>query len=288
MHIVKLNGGLGNQMFQYAFALALEHRYGGVKLDLGWIRRAQAHNGFELDRHFRIKLPVCSEEERRALGDTDPTLLGRARRKLRLSKRSQFSARSTGWDPRFLKVGRDSYFSGYWQSYKYYSGFEEEIREAFDFIEPLSARNQDFLGGSAGRTLIGVHVRRGDYLTNRDFSGVCNLDYYREALRLVTAQATSPLIAFFSDDLNWCRDNLSTGEGSCFVDWNRGEESYADMRLMKACDGLVIANSSFSWWAAWLGERAGRVVAAPGTWYGGRTADNPDIAPPSWKRINPA
>ena len=120
MHIVKVNGGLGNQMFQYAFALALDRLYGNAKLDLEWIRGESAHNGFELDRHFRLFLPECEPEERRALGDIDPSVFGRARRRLGIKKKSHYISRSVGWDPYYLSAGKDSYFAGYWQSYKYY------------------------------------------------------------------------------------------------------------------------------------------------------------------------
>lgn len=272
-------------MFQYAFALALERRYGGVKLDLEWIRHEDAHNGYELDRHFRVRLPVCSDEERRAIGDIEPGSMGRARRKLGLTKKSQYTARSNGWDPRAMARKDDTYFSGYWQSYKYYLGIEGHIREALEFVEPLSQANRAILEQGRGRTLIGVHVRRGDFLSSRAFSEVCDRDYYRAALAATSAEARDPLYLVFSDDLDWCRDNLAFAGEALFVDWNRNEESYADMRLMVACDAVVIANSSFSWWGAWLGEREGRTVAAPSRWYGGRKRDNPDKVPPEWIRM---
>jgi hypothetical protein len=286
MHIVKVNGGLGNQMFQYGFALALDRLYGNVKLDLGWIKDENAHNGYELDRHFRLRLAACSAEEREALGDIDPSFIGKVRRRLGIRKRSHYVEPGLGWDPYYLSVGRDSYFSGYWQSYRYFEGIEDSIRSAFEFIEPLSERNKSFLDGAKGRTLIGIHVRHGDYLSGSFFSKVCGADYYRSAMALAAEGARDPLFAFFSDDLDWCRDNLAVEGEACFVDWNRGNESYADMRLMTRCDALVIANSSFSWWGAWLGDRPGRGVYAPlKWWFGGIKPDNPDIAPPAWKRL---
>jgi hypothetical protein len=285
MHIVKVNGGLGNQMFQYAFALALDRLYGSAKLDLAWIRGESAHNGYELDRHFRLRLPECEPEERKTLGDVDPSVLGRARRRLGLKKKAHYISRSFGWDPHYLSADRDGYFAGYWQSYKYYAGIEDTVHGAFEFIEPLSDRNEVFLEKAGGRTLIGIHVRRGDYLSIPVLSDVCGQDYYREALARASDGIRDPLFAFFSDDLDWCRDKLSVEGEAVFVDWNRGMDSYADMRLMIACDELVIANSSFSWWGAWLGERAGRRVFAPPRWYNSRRRDNADIAPPSWERI---
>ncbi len=285
MHIVKLNGGLGNQMFQYAFALALERRYGGVKLDLEWIRAEMAHNGYELDRHFRVSLPVCGADERAALGDVDPSFFGRARRKLGLNRKSHYISPWVSWDPEYLSVDGDRYFSGYWQSPRYYEEIEDLIRGAFEFVEPLSERNRAFLDKAAGRTLIGIHVRRGDSLRNPDFLGVCEVGYYSAAMRQASEGARSPLFAFFSDDLDWCRDKLPAEGERIFVDWNRKEESYADMRLMIACDALVIANSSFSWWGAWLGAGPGRRVFAPTPWFLRHRRDNPYIVPQEWIRV---
>jgi len=285
VHIVKVNGGLGNQMFQYAFALVLDRLKGGAKLDLEWIRASPAHNGYELDRHFELRLPEPSQEERQRLGSVDPSLLGQVLRKLGLTKRSHFTARRATWEPRFRGVERDSYFVGYWQSYKYYDGMEDYIRAAFNFIEPLSERNKAFLGKAEGRTLIGVHVRRGDSLANPHLARVCGEEYYRAALGIVAPKARDPLFAFFSDDLDWCRERLAVDGEACYVDWNRGKESYADMRLMAACDSLIIANSSFSWWGAWLGERSGRSVICPSAWFSPRSAEIDDIAPLSWRRL---
>jgi hypothetical protein len=285
MHIVKLNGGLGNQMFQYAFALALERSCGEVALDLSWIRAETAHNGYELGALFSVGLPECDEASRAALAVVDPGIAGKLRRRLALVPKSHYISRRSGWDPDSLNPGRPTYFAGYWQSYKYYEGMEERIRSGFEFVPPLSERNRALLASAAGRSLIGVHVRRGDYLANRGYAEVCGEAYYRAALSAAAEGAADPLVLFFSDDLDWCRERLKGPGETIYVDWNRGRESYADMRLMIACDRLVIANSSFSWWGAWLGQRPGRLVVAPPKWFGGRMRDNPDIVPPEWTRM---
>lgn len=284
MRIVKLNGGLGNQMFQYAFALTLDHLYGDARLDLGWIEKNAAHNGYELDRLFRVTVPTCAREERERLGEVSDSLLGKLRRRLRLTKRTHYSSRAIGFDPAALGRAGDTYYAGYWQSYRYYEGREGAIRGAFSFTSPLKPRDEELLASLSGRTSVGIHVRRGDFLRYSMASGVCGEGYYERAIAAALDGACEPIAVFFSDDLGWCRERLKARCEAVYVDWNAGKDSHADMRLMSLCDRLVIANSSFSWWGAWLGKRD-RKIYAPSRWLAAGYRDNEDIAPPEWTRM---
>lgn len=284
MHIVKVNGGLGNQMFQYVFALTLDAKYADARLDLEWIKKYRAHNGYELDRLFSVRLPECDAEERRRLGETSDNLLGKVRRRLRLTKSSYYAPPSYGYDQAALERHGDTYFAGYWQSYKYCTGREDLVRSAFEFCPQLSRRNREILDRAAGRTLIGIHVRRGDSLKNPMVIDVCDEAYYLHAVEAVISGASAPLVLYFSDDLQWCRDKLPAPGETLYVDWNAADESYQDMMLMKACDALVISNSTFSWWGAWLGG-PGRKIIAPSRWFSRAYADNEDIVPPEWVRL---
>ena len=183
-----------------------------------------------------------------------------------------------------MRCRGDWYFSGYWQSARYYEGREAEVRDSFAFTVPFKSRDRDFLESLRGRLTVGVHVRRGDSLQFPKVDGVCGETYYRDATAAALEGARDPIIVFFSDDLDWCRDRLSSLGDAVYVDWNRGEESHADMRLMSLCDRLIIANSSFSWWGGYLG-RPDRRVFAPSRWFAAGFKDNTDIAPPGWIRI---
>lgn len=288
MHIVKVNGGLGNQMFQYAFALVLDARYGDARLDLGWIESYGAHNGYELDRLFDVRVSRCAGDERRSIGDVEDTAVGKMRRRLRLTKRTHYAQVGVGFDSRAIERVGPTYFAGYWQSHKYYAGNERLVREAFAFKTPQNPENTDFLSSINGSYCIGVHVRRGDALSYPAMAGVCGENYYKAAIAAASTRSRDynrePILAFFSDDLDWCRDRLSSLGESVYVDWNRGEDSHADLRLMSQCDALVIANSSFSWWGAWLGA-PGRAIYAPIPWVAPRYRDNLDIAPIEWTRV---
>ncbi len=284
MQIVKVMGGLGNQMFAYAFALALRGRGREVKLDVTWYDRNRAHNGWELGSIFDLDIPACSREERDALADLDSSLTSRIRRKLFGERRGHHKERRPGYEGRFLEIPGNAYLDGFWQSPRYHAGVEGEIEKAFAFRGPMEARGEELLLSADGRDLLGVHVRRGDYLESEALSEVCTEAYYRRALAAAREGARNPLVVFFSDDLAWCERRLATGLDAAFVDWNRGSDAWRDMRLMTLCDRLVIANSSFSWWGARLGARD-RAIFAPSRWFGGDLRDNPDIAMPGWNRL---
>ena len=285
MQIVKVMGGLGNQMFAYAFALALWRLGREVRLDASWHERNTAHNGWELGRIFRLEIPECGETERDTLGDLADDFGSRLRRKLLGPRRSHIVERGCGYDHRYREIGGDAYFDGYWQSPRYHEGIEAEIEAAFRFPEGLEPQASAFLEASAGRTRIGVHVRRGDYVGSASAGSVCDEAYYGRAIASLSEGAVEPLLVFFSDDLGWCRERLGRGREAAYVDWNRGADSWRDMRLMTRCERLAIANSSFSWWGARLGAEGGRRIAAPSRWYGGGHPDNLEIAPAGWDRI---
>jgi hypothetical protein len=287
MHIVEIHGGLGNQMFQYAFALALNDLYGDAYLDLARItRESTVHNGYELGRLFRISLPICSDGDRRRLADQSDSLFARGRRKLGIYRLSSCVEKDSNYNPRLQKLARDTYFSGYWQSYKYFEKAEGLVREAFTFIQPMQNGNKRLLETARGRPLLGVHVRRGDYQKNPNLGGVCERDYFLKAASIASQDFEHPLFIFFSDDLDWCRANLAESLGECvYADWNRGADSFEDMRLMSFCDRLVMSNSSFSWWGAWLGRRD-RCIVAPSRWFAEGYIDNRSIIPPEWTRVS--
>ena len=285
MQIVKVMGGLGNQMFAYAFALRLRGLGRQVALDPSWHDRVRAHNGWELDRIFKLELPACTDADRERLGDLDYGLVSRVRRKFLGTRRSHVVERGRRYDSRFLSITGDAYFDGYWQSPLYHEGIDSEIDGAFSFPPGLELEAGRVLGQAEGRTTIGVHVRRGDYLESEDLGGVCGEAYYRRAIAYLSEGASRPLVLFFSDDLEWCRSHLAAGLDAVFVDWNRGVDSWKDLRLMTRCDRLAISNSSFGWWGARLGLDKARPVAAPDRWYGGHTKDNKDVAMPSWTRL---
>jgi len=289
MVIVNLIGGLGNQMFQYAAGRALTLARGEpLRVDVGGIGPRQ----FELSQIFRCVADIASTDEvRRTLG-WQAVLVVR-----RILARPEFAAvRVKGFivEPHFhywpgiRSVPVTAYLHGYWQSERYFSDASAALRADFSFRRPMSEVNAS-LAEKIGRcAAVSLHVRRGDYLSNprtHAVHGLCSVDYYRAAIRLVAERVAAPEFFAFSDDITWVRENLDIGFPCHYVDHNRGAESYNDMRLMSLCQHHIISNSSFSWWGAWLAANPSRIVIAPKQWFQKTSHDTSDLIPDDWIRI---
>jgi len=273
MKIVNIIGGLGNQMFQYALVVALEQKFEEpVYVDTSLFDTYHVHNGLEIERIFGIRLKRAPESELRRLTHyTDNFKLRRLYRKLLPPKKSEcLEAKDYTFNNSVLTLDTDRYYDGYWQNHQYFSTVAEELKHTFKFILPVDARNATLLHSiRSSSCAISLHVRRGDYLKSSKYTGLCGLDYYARAIDEIKRKFNDATFFIFSDDIQWCRNNLQPQLGSSeqvYVDWNSGTESYMDMRLMSECHHNIIANSSFSWWAAWLNPHSDRIVIAPEKW----------------------
>jgi hypothetical protein len=279
MIFARLHGRLGNQMFQYAAARSLAARLGtGVALDT----RGAIHRGegvltrvFDLALATPAHLPPVRHENpaRYALW----RLTG-ARPKLRREKGLGYNPAFTAWDD-------NSYLHGYWQSEKYFDTIAHDIRTAFEFAKPASPQNVAMAKRIQQTTSVSLHVRRGDYLTVNAHA-ICDQSYYDQALqRLALGLNTAPTVYVFSDDPEWAKSNLPLPFEKIVVDHNGPDTDYEDMRLMSLCQHNIIANSSFSWWAAWLNRTPHKTVAGPSNWFADPKLNNPDILPAGWMKI---
>lgn len=275
MKVIEFTCGLGNQMFQYAFLVAMrEHTGDKCLMDRSWYDRRQAHNGFELDKVFCISsdfadIAIVS----RLTWYARTNLLHRIYKHLFPKKRTEFRERGFNryYPDIFARGLEDTYFRGFWQSYKYFHDYRDIILSEFSFRRTLDERNhQVFRRALDSNTYISVHVRRGDYLKHKLYRGLCGLDYYRRSIcRAVELLGNDATFLIFSNDPEWCRNNivpLIEECKYCIVDWNTGSDSYKDMQLMSACRLNIVANSSFSWWAAYLNQREDQIVISPRKW----------------------
>ncbi|AXI53208.1 O-antigen biosynthesis glycosyltransferase WbnK (plasmid) [Pseudoseohaeicola sp. NH-UV-7] len=275
----RLHGRLGNQMFQYAAARGLAARHGTqVVLDT----RTALHRGEGvLTRVFDLDV-------------ADPAPLPPARHDAPLRYAIW---RMTGAAPAFKRergLGYNSvietwpdnvYLHGYWQSEQYFAHIAQDMRRQFAFRPPPSPQNKQMAARIRDTLSVSLHVRRGDYLTF-DAHTICDQTYYGAALAQVAAPLDgTPTVFVFSDDPDWARDNLPLPYEKVVVDFNGPDADYEDMRLMSLCQHNIIANSSFSWWAAWLNANPEKRVAGPSDWFGDPKLNNPDILPQSWFRI---
>ena len=294
--VTRLIGGLGNQMFQYAAGRALALRCGAaLKLDLsGFAAAIQTKRRYELDC-FSIHGSVASQRELAKFGRTGSSLsprLGRFLRWLRIDRLdgawSTYHERHFEFDPAVPGLRAPVYLDGYWQSERYFSDIADVLRKDFIAKAPLDQENEAIAKGIDAVNAVSLHIRRGDYVddptTNR-FHGICSPDYYQRAVDYITARAGTPHLFVFSDDQQWARANLNFAVPLKFIDANPPERGHLDMQLMARCRHHVIANSSFSWWGAWLNPLPEKVVVAPSRWFGAASHDTRDLIPPDWVRL---
>lgn len=264
-------------MFQYAFYLALKDKH-----PLTWFlfdneEALYCHHGITLEGVFGIKLTQKAKWFRR-LRRHLPIVLRNVRR--------VEQENSLQYNKRYLSVrGLVTLYDGYWQSEKYFKSVADNVRQMFRFRKELMNERTLQLAETLRKgEFVSVHVRRGDYLPLADYHGLCSETYYHSTMRLVSEKVANAVFVFFSDDMDWVKNNLNENkENVIYVDWNEGKESWQDMYLMSQCKHHIVANSSFSWWGAWLNNNPDKIVIAPQKWF--NYCPNYDILPPDWTII---
>jgi len=293
MIISHIIGGLGNQMFQYAAGRALSLERGvSLCLDTQDFAGYYLHNGYELDRVFNIKARLATDRDiKNVLGwRAYPLIRRQLLFKRQLAKfrgaRIFIDTQFNSWEE-ISDAPDTSYLKGYWQTEKYFDKIQDVIRDDFSFKQSAVGRNAEFSKLISGSVAVSLHVRRGDIATNATslaFHGLCSLGYYKRAIAYVTAQVANPIFYIFSDDIPWVRENLKLEHQHHYINHNKNNDSYNDLRLMSLCKHHIIANSSFSWWGAWLNSRPEKIVVAPKLWILG-DFDTSDLIPPTWIKL---
>ncbi|MDQ8205630.1 alpha-1,2-fucosyltransferase [Pelagicoccus sp. SDUM812003] len=263
MIIVRVSGGIGNQLFQYAIGRAASHHHQvPLKLDTTSYETYTLHNGFRL-KQFLTQSEIAKEQEIRRLKGAD-NLIYRALRRAGIIKRNTYYSEKerTIFDPVALSKN-PVYLDGYWQNEKYFSNIRQILLQETQPSEPLSTQAQDLFLMTQRSNTVSIHVRRGDYLNHPEI-GVLSLDYYKNATDYIKSKVQSPKFYIFSNDLEWCEQNLNFIKNPIYV--NNTVTEIDDITLMSQCQHNIIANSSFSWWAAWLNQRTHKIVISPKKW----------------------
>lgn len=274
LNIIVFSGGLGNQMFQYAFYMALKKRHVFCIFAFDIRDSKVCHNGFELFRIFGI---------RNQLNCKLFSLLSLCLNSLIQRFYVEKQRNSLVYYPSIMEQEHCFIkYEGFWQSPLYFREIEPLVRKKYRFDKKLLNQASCLLLEKLEREeWCSVHIRRGDYLTE-SIVGVCSIEYYQKAMAHITATTGCANFCFFSDDIDWVKENLST-DHAIYVDWNHKEDSWQDMYLMSQCKHNIIANSSFSWWGGWLNANMNKVVVAPKKWFLNAKID--DIIPASWVRM---
>jgi hypothetical protein len=292
MVIVRLMGGLGNQMFQYAMGRALAHaRQAPVKVDFELLK-ADAKRTYALDG-WNVSAPVATLFE---------VLRIRAANKLswKLKPSAPFYVRPVLreqtflFDPDALRAPQRCLLIGYWQSEKYFKNIEATIRQEFTLRIAPGDKTQEVARAIQSCNSVCVHVRRGDFISEphtQQAHGTCSLEYYRQAAEYIAQRIPDLRFFVFSDNAQWVRENLALGVPITVIDHNPPGDGHApgreheDMWLMSLCKHAVLANSSFSWWGAWLNPVRDRIVVAPRQWFGSLGHETRDLIPEHWTRM---
>jgi len=290
MIIVKIMGGLGNQMFQYAFGRSLSYgRHVPLKLDISWYS-GQSKRNFCLN-HFNINALIASDLEINRVRYGPNNLVGKIQSKfqrlLPYYKRRVIQQREGIFDRNILRASRNAYLSGYWASEKYFQHIAPVIRDDFKLTEALNQTNSFCHQRIQERQAISIHIRRGDYLegNNARFFGAQPLAYYHRAIDFMVEHVNQPFFFLFSDDIDWVKKNLSIDFPCEYVSHNDLALAYYDLFLMSHCKHHIIANSTFSWWGAWLCKNPNKIIIAPRQWYNDPGVSHPDLIPPTWIQL---
>ena len=300
MIIAHLNGGLGNQMFQYALGRHLaEINSTLLKLDLS------EFESYKLRRYglhcFKIWEHIATMEEIAAFKKKNVSLTTKLLLKIGtrwgglFSATSDFYPNSTilkenkrSFDPSVLEAKGNIYLEGYWQSEKYFASIRDILLREFAFTYEQDAKSRKIANLIQKTESVSLHIRRGDYvhdpLTNQ-FHGLCSREYYHKAVNCITQKISNCHFYIFSDDHAWVCENFKLTYPTTMVDHNDASTNYEDLRLMSLCSHNIISNSSFSWWGAWLNANPEKIVVSPERWFKDPTLNTKDLIPEFWVKI---
>lgn len=293
MITVELMGGLGNQMFQYALGrhLALLNET-DLLLDCRFLQdRSPRRQGFVFRNYdldlFSLPVAFAPDEIGQTYGRTAP-LLRQVANRIGINQPIQYVAeKHFHVDSRILKKRGDLYLSGYWQSAQYFEAIAPAIRADFALSFDLPAATRQLADDIEGSEAVCLNVRRGDFVTN-PVHGTASLKYYQQAETYLNDRVDKPVYYVFSDDIDWCRANLTLQAPTVYVDHSFAGPKFGHyLQLMHQCRHFVIPNSTFAWWAAWLSPDQDKVVVAPKKWFGRPLlpTNTNDIIPDTWVRL---
>lgn len=278
-------GGLGNQMFQYA---AARSRADELRLDLvldgRYVERKSQHTGLAIDR-FNVRARHIKPQEVKAF--SEPKIrLARWLKRLVRPVQAVFWETGFAFDRALGQQPAGTLLSGFWQSEQYIRA-HDQIRQDLQLTATLGSSAQAMAELITSCSSVALHVRRGDYLKDEKTMaryGLCSMEYYNQALSYVLAKIEGAKVFVFSDDPQWVKSNLKVPQDTCFVS-SPSISAEEDLMLMSQCQHQIIANSTFSWWGAWLNQNCDKIVVAPCPWFDDATISAQDLIPASWHQI---
>lgn len=287
MIIVRLISGMGNQMFQYAFGYYLAKKYQTeLKLDLSFYKDQNLRK-YELDC-FTISSPIANMNEvKRFKGKTFKKeeldiIINRYLLRKPIYKEKKFN-----YDSCIELIPDNSYIWGYWQSEKYFKGIENHLRSEFTFKKSnlMNLLKKSILQINNS---VSIHIRRTDYINNpitKKSHGLCSLEYYQKAIKYVKNKISNPYFCIFTDDVAWVKENFKLADSFSIISDPSKLTPSMDMELMSLCNHHITANSTFSWWGAWLNPKPDKIVISPLNWFNELKHSTTDLIPDNWIRL---
>lgn len=289
MKIIFICGGIGNQLFQYAFARKMQIiTQDVVKIDSESFFKIFKEKKIKDSRSFLLSSFNCLYEE----ASNDDIKKIRNRYGLFSKVLRKFSNKfiykyNITYNPDIFQIKGDKYIEGYWQSPNYFSDIREILLEELMPVNTFSHVALEYKKKIIESNSVSLHIRRGDYLSSQvlDRYGACSLLYYSSAIKSMNEMVQNPYFYVFSDDINWAIENFNKFDGNFVFIKNEGLTDVEELLLMSLCQHNIIANSTFSWWAAWLNKNNEKKVIAPDPWFDKEPYDK-DLIPKSWKKIS--
>ncbi len=283
--IIKIDGRMGNQMFQWAFGRAFEAK-NGISPVFDDSKETLKLGCFKMSKEIKtIKKPLWNTILRKTIPFRN---LRNKVTELKFAIPHFEEEVMCLYQPNLFDVKSPAYIVGYFQSEKYFDSIKPQLQKDFQLTKSLNEANKKILEKIKNTNSVSIHFRRGDFLKSRVAAHFGNLgeQYYHDAVEYIAGNTTDPITLFvFSDDVNWVRENVKFGHETVYVDVNSGKQGYFDLELMKNCKHNIIANSSFSWWGGWLNENPDKIVVMPSP----VRPHQPDYdrIPDSWIKLNP-
>lgn len=283
MIIVKVMGGLGNQLFQYALYRQFQENGKEAYLDISWYYENKgADRKYQLDL-FNTKILKCSRRQKYQLANNDQNIFGILYHRIFGNKKSHIVDSVSGeFNPSILKLEK-GYLDGYWQREEYFKNVAALLHKELVLKIALPNECSKMLRIIEKTNSVAIHVRRGDYLKIQDLCGICTEEYYNDSMEYMKHHIYNVHFFVFSDDLDWCKCFFGNKLNVTFVDMNNENAGYFDLVLMSKCKNMIMANSSFSWWAAWLNEADKKIIISPKRW--SNASIGADILCNEWIRI---
>jgi hypothetical protein len=294
MIIVKLSGGLGNQLFQYAFARSVSSKLKTTfKLD-----QTPFHTYYTLHKYSLQNFTIQENPAKpfdffgfvwfRSKNNFFNTFYKYLRLKSKLMP-FYYPEQVFHFDERVFK--KDGvYFDGFWQTERYFKDIGAELRKEIQLNRSLSDYSTKILEEILSSTAVSLHIRRADYVSNAATNaahGTCSLEYYQGAITYIANKVKNPHFFVFSDDYQWSVENFSSLPYPVTCIKNGADKNYEDLMLMSSCKHNIIANSSFSWWGAWLNSNKEKIVIGPSQWFKStkQSVNTKDVMPEEWLKM---